>query len=76
MVHVAIDITIYIYIYTSFNFTLGLSAADEDFERDHDRTLADGLLAQVGEMKELAIDIGSEVRSHNRFLEGMDEGTF
>lgn len=24
-------------------------------------------------MKELAIDIGSEVRSHNRFLEGMDE---
>ena len=52
----------------------GLSAADEDFERDHDRTLAEGLLAQVGEMKELAIDIGSEVRSHNRFLEGMEEG--
>ena len=48
----------------------GLSAADEDFERDHDKLLANDLMAQVSEMKEIALDIGTEVRSHNKFLEG------
>lgn len=51
-----------------------LSAADEAFEREHDTLLAEGLLAQVNEMKDLAIDIGTEVRSHNKFLDGMEEG--
>eukprot|EP00729_Bicosta_minor_P012777 gene12779-5568_t len=50
-----------------------LSAADEAFEREHDTLLAEGLLAQVNEMKDLAIDIGTEVRSHNKFLDGMEE---